>query len=194
MSLIRSLPRLHPTPHLEAPRVWLRYPKIGDYLAWASLRTDSRAFLTPYEPTWAADELTRPAYRRRLRAYQRDVRTDMGYAFFIFKKETGGLLGGARLSNVRRGVAQACSLGYWIGAAHAGKGYMAETVRTLIPFVFGELKLHRLEAACVPENERSTRLLKSTGFREEGLARNYLRINGEWRDHVLFALLAEDVA
>lgn len=194
MSLIRSLPRPHLKPQLTGPAVVLRYPKLGDYPAWASLRADSRAFLAPYEPTWAVDELSRPSYRRRLRAYQKDARTDMGYAFFIFDKETGALLGGARLSNVRRGVAQACSLGYWMGAAHAGKGVMAEAVRVLIPFVFVQLKLHRLEAACVPENERSLRLLKSSGFREEGLARNYLRINGEWRDHVLFALLAEDVA
>jgi len=192
MSIIRS-PR-HQTPQLEGPRISLRTPRLGDYPAWASVRGESRAFLASFEPSWATDELTRPAYRRRLRAYQKDARTDMGYAFFIFDKESEALLGGARISNVRRGVAQACSLGYWMGVQHAGKGYMGEAVRALIPYVFVHLKLHRLEAACVPENERSMRLLKSAGFREEGLARNYLRIAGEWRDHVLFALLAEDVA
>jgi ribosomal-protein-alanine N-acetyltransferase len=104
------------------------------------------------------------------------------------------LIGGLTLANIRRGVAQAGSIGYWMGAPYASRGYMTDAVRTLIPFAFGALRLHRLEAACIPTNTPSIRLLERLGFAREGLAREYLCINGVWEDHLLYALLASDVA
>jgi len=121
-----------------------------------------------------------------------DLREDMGYALFIFSAASGALVGGLTLCNVRRGVTQACTLGYWIGAPHAQKGYMTAAVRAVIPFVFDSLELHRLEAACLPTNTASIKLLEKTGFKREGLARRYLRINGVWQDHLLYALLDTD--
>ena len=102
------------------------------------------------------------------------------------------LVGGLTLCNVRRGVTQSCTLGYWIGAPHAQKGYMTAAVRAVVPFVFDSLELHRLEAACLPANAASIKLLEKTGFKREGLARRYLRINGVWQDHLLYALLDTD--
>lgn len=177
---------------LDGERIYMRPPMQGDWAQWARLRAVSRDFLTPWEPIWAADELTRNAYRRRLRRYTRDARDGYGYAFFAFRKRDDALLGGLTLSNIRRGVTQSCSLGYWMGQPHAGQGYMQEAVRTLLPFVFEELRLHRLEAACLPDNERSKAVLRGVGFTEEGYAREYLKINGRWQDHVLFAMLATD--
>jgi ribosomal-protein-alanine N-acetyltransferase len=165
---------------------------MADYGEWAQLREQSRAFLTPWEPIWPADDLTRSAYRRRLRRYSEDARADQAYAFFVFRKSDQTLVGGLTLANVRRGVAQAGSLGYWMGASYARHGYMTEAVRTLIPFAFGTLRLHRLEAACIPTNAASTRLLEKLGFVREGLARQYLCINGLWQDHLLYALIATD--
>jgi ribosomal-protein-alanine N-acetyltransferase len=110
----------------------------------------------------------------------------------VFRKDDDSLMGGCTLSNVRRGVTQCCALGYWIGERFARQGYMFDAVRALVPFVFSTLGLHRIEAACLPSNEPSKNLLIKAGFRHEGLARGYLQINGEWRDHVLFALLADD--
>ncbi|MFZ4809153.1 MAG: GNAT family N-acetyltransferase [Hyphomicrobiaceae bacterium] len=173
--------------------LYLRAPRPGDYAAWADLRERSRAHLTPWEPSWARDELSRTAFRRRLRLYERDTLEDLGYAFFIFQDSNDGLLGGLTLSNVRRGVTQAGTLGYWVGAPFAGKGCMTEAVRVVVPFVFDELRLHRLEAACLPNNMASTRVLERNGFQREGFARRYLKIDGAWRDHVLYALLEEDV-
>jgi ribosomal-protein-alanine N-acetyltransferase len=177
---------------LDGERIYLRPPQPSDWSQWARLRAASREFLTPWEPTWVADELTRNAYRRRLRRYGRDARDGFGYAFFMFHKPDDVLLGGLTLSNIRRGVTQSCSLGYWMGEPFAGKGYMQEAVRVLLPFVFDELRLHRLEAACLPSNEPSKGVLRNVGFHEEGYAREYLRIDGQWRDHVLFAMLASD--
>jgi ribosomal-protein-alanine N-acetyltransferase len=122
----------------------------------------------------------------------RDLREDVGYALFIFTASTDGLVGGLTLCNVRRGVTQSCTLGYWVGAKYAKQGYMTAAVRAVVPFVFDSLELHRLEAACLPSNAASIKLLEKTGFKREGLARRYLRINGVWQDHLLYALLDSD--
>jgi ribosomal-protein-alanine N-acetyltransferase len=179
-------------PVLKGPRVVLRMPQLTDYPAWSSLRAASRKFLTPWEPLWPPDDLSRASFRARMKRYARDVQEDLAYPFFIFLAHTGALCGGLTLSNIRRGVAQTATLGYWIGEPYARKGLMTEAVGVLMPFVFNQLGVHRLEAACLPHNAASIRLLKACGFTQEGYARQYLRINGEWHDHLLFAILAED--
>jgi ribosomal-protein-alanine N-acetyltransferase len=172
--------------------VWLRPPAMTDYPAWAELRALSREHLQPWEPQWARDELTRSAFRRRLRHYARESREDLGYAFFIFRAIDDELLGGITLSNVRRGVAQSASLGYWLGLPHIRRGYMTEAVRALLGFAYADLRLHRVEAACLPANAASIAVLQNNRFTHEGLARSYLKISGVWQDHVLFAKLHDD--
>jgi ribosomal-protein-alanine N-acetyltransferase len=164
-----------------------------DYAAWAELRALSRAHLTPWEPQWSRDELTRSNFRRRLRQYHRELRDDHGYAYLIFSDTECQLLGGLNLSNVRRGAAQAASLGYWLGAPFTGRGFMTDAVRAAMRYAFGTLRLHRIEAACLPSNVASQRVLEKVGFSREGLARRYLKINGQWQDHDLFALLPDDL-
>lgn len=192
MALFRTVGLPDAATSIEGRLVNLRTPTAADYGEWAALREESRAFLTPWEPIWPSDDLTRSAYRRRLRRYAEDMRTDQAYAFFAFRSGDNALVGGLTLANVRRGVAQAGSIGYWMGAPFANHGYMTDAVRTLIPFAFGALRLHRLEAACIPTNRPSIRLLERIGFTREGLARQYLCINGIWEDHYLYALLAGD--
>jgi [ribosomal protein S5]-alanine N-acetyltransferase len=169
----------------------LRQPVVGDYMEWAELRALSRAHLTPWEPTWSQDDLSRAMYRRRLRAYAKDVHNDVSYPYFIFDNTSGTLLGGITLSNVRRGSAQTASLGYWMGAPYTGRGHMREAVGMLLPMVFNALRLHRIEAATMLKNFASMRVLESVGFEREGLAHSYLKINGRWEDHLLYARLAD---
>lgn len=192
MAFLRSVSAPEAGPVVYGENVYLRVPQIHDYSAWAELRAQSRKFLTPWEPTWTASELTKVSFRRRLKHYARDLREDLGYAFFLYRNSDEVLLGGVTLSNVRRGVTQACTLGYWAGAPHAEQGYMTAGVAAVIPFVFDSLRLHRLEAACLPHNEASRRLLERTGFSHEGMARSYLKINGIWQDHLLYALVEDD--
>jgi len=179
-------------PVIRGDGVYLRYPRMSDYGQWASLRGESRAFLSPWEPQWARDELTKGAFRRRLKRYAQEARGDTAYAFFVFHSQDDVLLGGCTLSNVRRGVTQCCALGYWIGERFSRQGYMFDAIRALVPFIFSTLGLHRIEAACLPSNDASKSLLTKLGFRQEGVARRYLQINGEWQDHLLFALLADE--
>ena len=183
------------TPPSLAPRgrgLLLRPPQMGDFPDWAQLRQSSRNFLTPWEPVWPSDDLTRTGFRRRLRRYADDIASDHAYPFLIFRDEDETLVGGVTLANVRRGIVQAGTIGYWIGEPFAGQGYMTRALRVLLPFVFSELGLHRVEAACIPSNEASVRVLEKCGFVREGLARRYLCINGVWQDHYLFGLLNED--
>ena len=193
MALFRTINLADQPPLIEGAGVFLRAPQSGDYAEWAALREASRAFLAPWEPTWPADDLTRSAFRRRLRRYAEDQRNDQAYAYFLFRSGDQVLVGGLTLANLRRGVAQAGSLGYWIGAPYAGRGYMSAAVTALIPYAFATLRLHRLEAACIPTNAASIALLERTGFAREGYAREYLCINGLWQDHLLYARL-KDVA
>lgn len=187
MTFFRAVSFTEPALTVTGDRVTLRVPQMNDFEEWAALRDTSRDFLVPWEPTWPADDLSRGAFRRRLKRYAEDQRNDLAYPYFIFRNADQKLVGGLTMTNIRRGVAQAGSLGYWMGAAHARQGYMTAAVRMLVPFAFSTLKLHRLEAACIPENAASVRLLEKTGFVREGYAREYLCINGIWQDHLLYA-------
>jgi ribosomal-protein-alanine N-acetyltransferase len=179
-------------PVLHGKDISLRYPQLSDYAEWSALREESREFLRRWEPAWATDDLTRAAFRRRLRRYHREIRNDLAYPFFLFHETDHVLMGGCTVSGVRRGVTQSAAIGYWIGERFARRGHMFSALSAMMPFVFEVLGLHRLEAACIPENEPSRRLLSKLGFHEEGLARRYLQIDGQWRDHVLFALLEDE--
>jgi len=187
MAFFRTINFSEPLPSIEGDGVMLRTPQMTDFEEWAALRETSRDFLTPWEPTWPVDDLTRAAFRRRVKRYTEDLRSDQGYAFLIARSSDGALVGGLTLANIRRGVAQAGSLGYWTGLPFIRQGYMTAAVRAVIPFAFASLRLHRLEAACIPSNNGSIRLLEKTGFGREGYAHEYLCINGLWQDHLLYA-------
>jgi ribosomal-protein-alanine N-acetyltransferase len=191
MAFFRTVNFSEPLPAITGEGVVLRAPQQTDYAEWARLRELSRDFLTPWEPTWPPDDLTRSAFRRRLRRYAEDQRMDLSYPFFLFARNGNALIGGLTVANVRRGVAQSASLGYWIGLPYVRRGFMTAAVRALIPVAFGTLRLHRLEAACIPSNVASIRLLEKTGFEREGYARDYLCINAVWQDHLLYARLKD---
>lgn len=181
-------------PVVDGEGVRLRPPRATDYVAWEALRRASRDYLQPWEPTWPEDDLSRAAFRRRLGVYAREMEQGTAWPFFIFDdSEDERLLGAVTLSNIRRGVAETGVLGYWIGQAVAGRGYATAAVRAVRDFGFGDLGLHRIEAACLPSNGPSRRVLEKAGFRQEGLARAYLKINGDWADHLLFGVVRDEV-
>ena len=192
MALFGLTRTVNPEPLLRGDGVYLRPAIPGDFPEWSQLRASSRSFLEPWEPTWPDDDLTQTAFRRRLKRQEEDIARDEAYAFLIFDQTSEQLLGGVTLGGVRRGVSQTGTLGYWMGAPHAGKGRMTRAVAATVEFAFGKLRLHRVEAACIPGNAPSIALLERNGFRREGYARGYLKIDGAWRDHVLFGLIESD--
>lgn len=179
-------------PTLRGPRLHLRSPTLADHGEWRDLRIASRDFLAPWEPLWPDDDLERSAFRHRLKRWSQETADGLTFPWFLCANRDGRLLGGLTLAQVRRGVTQAGTIGYWMGAPHAGQGYMTEAVALLADHAFRTLGLHRLEAACLPENQPSIRLLRRVGFSEEGRARAYLAIAGAWRDHLLWGLVAGD--
>ena len=177
---------------IETERLTLRPPVHSDFRQWANLRRESEGFLAQWEPTWAADHLTRKAFTNRVYWAQRSVAGGTAVPLFLIRREDETLLGAITLDNIRRGPAQAGTFGYWIGERHARQGYMRETIIALVHHAFHRLDLSRIEAACLPENAPSRSLLESCGFKYEGVAQSYLQINGRWRTHVLYAALRMD--
>ena len=171
----------------------LRAARPGDYAQWHEVRLKSHAFLKPFEPRWSEVDLSPVVFRERLRRNRREAEAGTEFSFFIFRRGQGSetLCGGLTLSNIRRRAAMHANLGYWMSVDAAGKGIMSEAVNMILPFVFSTLELRRLHAACLPHNVASRRVLEKNGFHEEGFAESYLQIDGDWRDHVLYALTRE---
>lgn len=178
-------------PVLAGKRVVLRPPRARDFREWAALRSESRGFLEPWEPRWARDEFEPAAWRQRMRRYRTDAARGIGITFFVLDNASGRLAGGITAGNIRHGASQSANIGYWMGERYAGRGLMSEALALVVEHCFGTLRLHRLEAACIPDNNRSVRVLEKAGFRREGLLRSYLKINGVWQDHYLYALVED---
>ena len=191
--LVIALQSLFSKRKLSGKRVFLRPPKRRDALKWQKLRMASKSFLVPWEPAWDASSCSRRAFIRYFKNSNYLANMDRAYSFLIFNIEDKSLLGGVNVGNVRRGVSQSASLGYWIGKQHSKKGYMKEALDILIPSLFLDLQLNRIEAATLESNLASKNLLNKIGFKKEGRLRKYLKINGEWQDHVLYSLLEYDI-
>jgi ribosomal-protein-alanine N-acetyltransferase len=181
-----------PKVRIETERMTLRPPQHGDYTGWAGLRDQSRDFLTPWEPTWASDHLSRKSFTNRVYWANRSVAQGTALPLFLIRRRDGVLLGALTLDNIRRGPAQAGTTGYWVGAPYARSGYMREALAALVHHAFHELDISRIEAGCLPENTASRGVLEKAGFKYEGVAQSYLQINGRWRNHVLYANLRAD--
>ncbi|MEJ1992214.1 MAG: GNAT family protein [Maritimibacter sp.] len=177
---------------IETERMTLRPPQHADYHPWAQLRAESREFLTPWEPTWAADHLSRKNFTNRVHWSSRSINMGSAVPLFLIRREDQALLGALTLDNIRRGPAQAGTAGYWIGERFARNGYMREALAALVHYAFTDLGLSRIEAGCLPENTASRGVLEKVGYKYEGVAQSYLQINGRWRNHVLYANLRAD--
>jgi len=177
---------------IETERLTLRPPQHSDYRDWTALRLESRAFLQPWEPTWATDHLARKAFTNRVYWAQRSISNGSALPVFLIRRQDQALLGAITLDNIRRGPAQAGTLGYWVGVPFARQGYMQEAISALVHHAFHKLDLSRVEAACLPENVASRGVLEKSGFKYEGVAQSYLQIDGRWRTHVLYASLRMD--
>lgn len=177
---------------IDTGRMILRPPVHADFRHWAALREQSREFLAPWEPSWARDHLSRKSFVNRVYWANRSIAQGTALPMFLERREDGRLIGAITLDNIRRGPAQAGTIGYWIGAPHAREGYMREALTAMVHHAFEVLDLSRLESACLPENKASRGLLEKCGYKYEGVAQSYLQIDGRWRNHVLYANLRGD--
>jgi len=177
---------------IETERLTLRQPEMGDFLNWTNLRAGSVDFLSPWEPAWASDHLSRKGFSNRVYWAQRAIASGSAVPLFLIRRGDQTLLGAITLDHIRRGPAQSGTLGYWVGQPHARQGYMQEAIAGVVHHAYDRLDLSRIEAACLPENHASRGVLEKCGFKYEGVAQSYLQINGRWRTHVLYAALRRD--
>ena len=177
---------------IDTDRMILRPPVHADFRAWSNLRKESAVFLKPWEPSWSSDHLTRKGFVNRVYWANRSIAQGTALPLFLERRSDRRLLGAITLDNIRRGPAQAGTIGYWIGEAYARQGFMREALIAVGHHAFEVLDLSRLEAACLPENAASRGLLEKSGYKYEGVAQSYLQINGRWRNHVLYANLRND--
>jgi ribosomal-protein-alanine N-acetyltransferase len=166
----------------------------ADAREWSRLRTANQDWLAPWEPSAGSawpDRHSTAAYRAMRRSALRRARAGVSLPFAL--RYQGRLAGQVTVDNVVRGALRSGHLGYWLDQAVAGRGVGSLAVALLCDHAFGPVGLHRLQADIRPENLPSRRLVERLGFRQEALFRSYLDIDGAWRDHLGYALLAEDV-
>lgn len=177
---------------LETERLTLRAPVHSDFTPWSLLRREGEDYLTPWEPAWSPDHLSRKAFTNRVYWASRSINLGTALPLFLIRREDQAIIGAITLDNIRRGPAQAGTLGYWVGERYTRQGYMSEAIAAMVHHAFEKMGLSRIEAACLPENVASRGLLERSGFKYEGVAQSYLQINGRWRTHVLYASLRLD--
>src|ERR1700722_7885599 len=178
------MPRNLPTPLIEGSRVFLRHPRKSDMDEFTRLVIASRRFLHP----WVTPASTPEAYAR----YMRYCRRESVWACLICRTQDSRIMGVCNLSQIFLGNLKNAFLGYWIGAAFAGQGYMTEAIDLVLSYAFETLRLHRIEAKSQPENADSRALAARTGFRMEGFSPRYLKVAGRWKDHERWAIRRED--
>ena len=192
MSFLSSYPLKKISKYLEGKRVYLRSPEYRDWEKWSDTRRENMSHLKPWEPTWPSNDLERNSFLRRIKVYEKLINNDEAYPFLIFDMKTEELIGELNINNVQRGVLQSCSIGYWISKDKIGLGFMSESISLIKNFIFNELNLHRIEAACLESNVSSLNVLKNNDFHFEGIARKYLKINGKWQDHLIYSSLENE--
>ena len=182
---------------LELPGWRLRLATLveSDYPAWSAVRKRCRSWLVPWEPRSKGaplppEDAASFAARCGMRERERQLGTGFGFGIFVENRFGGEIT----LSSIQRGPFQNGSIGYWIDEDLAGSGLIPEAVVVVLEFAFQTLRLHRIEVAIIPRNEASRRVVEKLGLRNEGVALGYLEINGEWEDHVRYAMTAEEWA
>jgi ribosomal-protein-alanine N-acetyltransferase len=178
------------TPELTTERLVLRLPLAADATRVAAYFNANREHHGPWSPPRPEAFFTECFWAERLPLYLAEFARGEGVRFVLSTRADpdGEIVGDVNLSQICRGAFQACYLGYNLDHCYVGSGVMAEALTEVIRYAFEDLMLHRIQANYIPTNERSGRLLRRLGFTVEGYARDYLYIDGAWRDHVLTSL------
>ncbi|GAB3029398.1 GNAT family N-acetyltransferase [Oleiagrimonas citrea] len=183
---------MYPLPDLRTARTHIRLPREDDAERLLAYRLGNRAHLAPWEPERDEGYFSLEGCERAIAEQIAAAHADRAYPLLALDPDERAVVASFTFSNVARGIFQACHLGYGVAAEQQGKGVMFEVLQAGLSWAFEDLRMHRVMANYMPENQRSERLLQRLGFEREGYARSYLKIAGAWRDHVLTALLHPD--
>ncbi|QDY85338.1 GNAT family N-acetyltransferase [Paenibacillus polymyxa] len=175
------------------PELQIRLLQVSDAERLLEIRRENFDFFKPYEPERPEIYFTLEEQARLISDGLEAAQAGQGYTFGLFLTENNKLIGRMELSGVARGPFQNANLGYLVDPTYHGQGYATSAVKDIVHYALKELELHRIQAGVMPRNKPSHRVMEKAGFRREGLALNYLKINGVWEDHVLYAMTAEDL-
>jgi ribosomal-protein-alanine N-acetyltransferase len=180
---------------LTTERLVLRPPRTEDVAALRVALRRNSAHLRPWSvsPTPGEDPASLTSVSHAVLRYRREWKNGQAFVLLLTPREDDGrIIGRVALGGIQRGALLSAHLGYWIDAEHEGKGLMTEAVQEATAFAFAALGLHRVQAAVMPRNAGSQRVLEKAGFRKEGLAERYLCIAGVWEDHIVYAVTVEE--
>ena len=169
----------------------IRLPNMRDYVSWVNLRKQSELFLNQWEPEKPFDFYKKDSFQTRVNWAWKNYKLKNVLHVFIFSREKKIIMGGVTLDNIRKGPFQSASLGYWMGEEFANNGFMTEGLKAIIRYANQTLSISRLEAATLPHNAASRRLLEKCGFKYEGVGQSYLQINGRWENHILYSHISD---
>ncbi len=162
-------------------------PLLREYLL------SNKSFLEQWEPKREADYFEIDSIEKMLKFEKQAANERNALSLYIFKKDDGKLIGNVKLSSIVYGIFLSCFAGYKLDKDELGKGYMTEALREVVRIAFEEYGLHRIEANIMPRNKASRKVVKKLGFKKEGKANKYLKINEVWEDHIHYVLLNENI-
>lgn len=177
---------------MKGEHIYVRPLELIDAEELLALRQRNYDFFQPFEPIRPENYLTLEEQKKHIASGLQGAENDQSYVFGVFLRETNRLIGRIELSGIARGPFQNANVGYFLDKDHNGRGYTTEGISLCVNYAFEQVGLHRIQAGVMPRNLPSIRVLEKAGFRYEGLARRYLKINGSWEDHALYAITAED--
>lgn len=184
---------MHMQLHNQDRGIYVRLLQPDDAEQLLQLRLSSREENQQYEPQYPDDFFTFASQLDLIYRRKQEAAEDRGYLFGMFREEDDVLIGTISISHLVRGVGQFADLGYSLGSAYKGHGYMTAGVRLALEYAFRSLGLHRMQAGIIPHNIASQRVLEKCGFQKEGIARKLVKINGQWEDHQMYSLLVDDL-
>ena len=177
---------------LENEKVFLRLPNRSDYIPWINLRNNNFSYLSCWEPDGALRKNSYSDFKIRVEWAKRGFKNKEVISMLIFRKPTLDLVGSITLENVKFGPFYSGYIGYWLGSEYYRQGLMSAALGSVINFAVRNWKITKISAATLPENTASINLLRKFNFSEEGIGRKYLKIKGNWRDHMIFSYLAPE--
>lgn len=178
-----------PFPSIETKRCILRLPELTEAEMMCKFAVQNKQHLSLVEPLQPDNYYTEKYWKEKIEHIQQDFLADASCCLNLYSKEEKQLIGIINFNNIIRGCFHSCFLGFKLSETMQGKGIMKECLQPAITYVFEELNLHRISANYMPHNKASAKVLEKCGFVQEGIAEDYLYINGKWEKHVLTSLV-----
>lgn len=173
-------------------KIYIRFFEDADAESLLDLHLRNGEFFQKYSPTFGSDFYTLDSKRKYIGNSLKQREEDKAYAFGIYLKDNRELIGDVSLYHISRGSLQKCLIGYSLDKQYNGSGYTTEAVSLAVEYAFNELELHRVEAGVMLNNIGSMRVLEKSGFHREGIEQKGVKINGQWEDHQIFAIISDN--